>query len=101
VTFAKNHRILRIFIPEAFRDLGARNYVPGGKSDRLVSFVDFGPTVLSLAGIKPPAWMQGRAFVGTYAQSPRPHAFGFRGRMDERYDLVRSLTDGRYVYVRN
>ncbi len=25
----------------------------------------------------------------------------FRDRMDERYDLVRSVTDGRYVYIRN
>jgi uncharacterized sulfatase len=27
--------------------------------------------------------------------------FGFRGRMDERIDAVRSATDGRYVYIRN
>jgi uncharacterized sulfatase len=27
--------------------------------------------------------------------------YGERGRMDERMDLVRSVTDGRYVYLRN
>ena len=32
---------------------------------------------------------------------PQPFLYGFRGRMDERYDLVRSVRDGRYVYVRN
>ena len=32
----------------------------GTTSDRLVSFVDFGPTVLSLAGVKVPAAMQGK-----------------------------------------
>ena len=31
----------------------------------------------------------------------KPFLYGFRGRMDERIDLVRSATDGRYVYVRN
>jgi uncharacterized sulfatase len=67
----------------------------------VVSFVDFAPTLLSLAGIEPPAWMQGHAFLGEYCAEPRPYVFGFRGRMDERYDLVRAATDGRYVYVRN
>ena len=45
--------------------------------------------------------MQGRAFLGKFAEPPPPQVFGFRGRMDERSDLVRSATDGRYVYVRN
>ena len=45
--------------------------------------------------------MQGHAFLGKYQQSPQPYVFGFRGRMDERYDLVRCVTDGRFVYIRN
>jgi len=67
----------------------------------LTSFVDMAPTLLSLAGIEPPDWMQGVAFAGKYPAPPRKYLFGFRGRMDERYDLVRSVTDGRYVYLRN
>ncbi|HXG09359.1 MAG TPA: sulfatase-like hydrolase/transferase [Gemmataceae bacterium] len=92
---------LVVYIPDKWRHLATKDYTPGGKSDRLVSFVDFGPTVLSLAGIRPPEWMQGHAFLGKFAAPPQPFIFGFRGRMDERYDLVRSVTDGRYVYVRN
>jgi uncharacterized sulfatase len=45
--------------------------------------------------------MQGRAFLGRHEAEPNRYLFGFRGRMDERYDLVRSVTDGRYVYVYN
>ena len=60
-----------------------------------MSFVDFAPTVLSLAGVMPPEWMQGHAFLGIHADPPQPYVYGFRGRMDERYDLVRSATDGR------
>jgi len=45
--------------------------------------------------------MQGHAFLGEFTAPPRPVLFGFRGRMDERYDHVRTATDGRYVYVRN
>ena len=92
---------LVVFIPEKFKALRPPEYTAGGQSERLVSFVDFAPTVLSLAGVKPPEWMQGHAFLGQYQEAPQPFVHGFRGRMDERYDLVRSVTDGRYVYVRN
>jgi arylsulfatase A-like enzyme len=95
------HVPLVVYIPEKFRSLAPADYVPGGKSERLVSFVDFAPTVLSLAGVQPPEWMQGHAFLGPFAAPPQPFVYGFRGRMDERYDLVRSVTDGRFVYIRN
>ena len=95
------HAPLVVYIPERFASLRPADYVPGGQSGRLISFVDFAPTVLSLAGVEPPKWHQGHAFLGHYAEPPQPFLFGFRGRMDERYDLVRSATDGRYVYVRN
>ena len=95
------HVPLVVHIPEKFAHLRPPEYKTGGFSDRLVSFVDFAPTLLSLAGIKPPEWMQGHAFLGSYQRPPQPFVFGFRGRMDERYDLVRSVTDGRWVYVRN
>lgn len=92
---------LLVRIPEKFRRLAPADYRPGGKTDRLVSFVDFAPTLLSLAGAKIPGHFQGEAFLGPAAKAPRKYAFGCRGRMDERYDLVRSVRDDRYVYVRN
>ncbi len=94
------HVPLVIHIPEKFKDLRPAGYVAGGTSDRLVSFVDFAPTLLSLAGLEPLEWMQGHAFLGPHSAPPQPYLHGFRGRMDERYDLVRSVTDGRFVYVR-
>lgn len=95
------HVPLIVYFPPKWRHLAPRDYAPGAKSDRLVSFVDFAPTLLSIAGVPPPAWMQGRAFAGKFATDPAPYLHGFRGRMDERTDLVRSVTDGRYVYLRN
>ncbi len=92
---------LAVFIPEKFKELRPPDYKAGGSSDRLVSFVDFAPTLLSLAGVKPPEWMQGHAFLGKFIAPAPQFLHGFRGRMDERYDLVRSVTDGRYVYIRN
>jgi hypothetical protein len=55
---------------------------------------------LSIAGVQPPDWIQGHAFMGKFATPPQPYLFGFRGRMDERYDLVRSVRNQRYIYVR-
>ncbi len=92
---------LIVFIPEKFKHLRSADYKSGGKTDRLVSFVDFGPTVLSLAGVQPPKYQQGSAFLGKFEAAPKKMLFGFRGRMDERYDLVRVARDKRYVYVRN
>lgn len=92
---------LIIYVPDKFKQLARSDYVGGGKNDRLISFVDLAPTVLSLAGIPPPDWMQGRAFLGLHAAPPPQYLHGLRGRMDERYDLVRTARDERYVYIRN
>jgi uncharacterized sulfatase len=90
-----------VYFPPKFKHLAPAGYEANGVSQQLISFVDLAPTLLSLVGIEPPPWMQGVAFAGKFAGPPRKHLFGFRGRMDERYDLIRSVTDGRYVYVRN
>jgi arylsulfatase A-like enzyme len=93
---------LIVYIPPKFRSLGPPEASrPGSESIRLVSFVDLAPTLLSLAGVKPPAWMQGKAFLGPHTTPAPEFVFGFRGRMDERYDLMRSVRDQRYVYIRN
>jgi len=74
---------------------------PGSKTDRLVSFVDLAPTVLSLAGIDVPANIQGEAFLGEQAKKERDYVYCFRGRMDERYDFSRAVRDKQYKYIRN
>ena len=90
-----------VYYPDNWKHLAPPEYRAGGVSNRLISFVDLAPTMLSLAGEPVPAWMQGRAFAGKHIQKAPEFLHGFRGRMDERYDLQRSVTDGRYVYLRN
>lgn len=90
-----------VYFPPKWKHLAPKEYEAGVKSDRLVSFVDLAPTLLSIIGVQPPEWIQGHAFAGKYQSEPQRFIFGFRGRMDERYDCVRSVTDGRFVYVRN
>lgn len=74
---------------------------PGDRTDRLVSFIDLAPTVLSLAGIKVPEYMQGKAFLGDQQTVPREYVHLFRGRMDERIDNVRAVRDKQYRYIKN
>ena len=74
---------------------------PGSSNDRLVSFVDFAPTVLSLCGAKPPAHFQGSAFLGPDAGPPREFVHSARDRVDEAFDVARSVRDDRWLYNRN
>jgi arylsulfatase A-like enzyme len=90
-----------VYFPEKWEHLAPKEYATGGKSDRMVNFVDLAPTVLSIASVKPPAHMQGHAFAGNHQQPAPKYMFGFRGRMDERNDFIRTVTDGRYHYIRN
>jgi uncharacterized sulfatase len=73
----------------------------GGATERLVGFVDFAPTVLSLAGIQRPASMQGAAFLGSHAASERRWTYAARDRVDEEFEVSRTVTDGRWQYIRN
>ncbi|HOW71234.1 MAG TPA: sulfatase-like hydrolase/transferase [Phycisphaerae bacterium] len=95
------HVPLIVYLPPKWRNLAATDYASGGRSQRLIRFEDLAPTALSLAGIQPPGWMQGRTFLGPCEMPSPEYITGFRGRMDERYDLVRSIRNQRYVYVRN
>ncbi|MEM9017607.1 MAG: sulfatase-like hydrolase/transferase, partial [Verrucomicrobiota bacterium] len=94
------HVPMLIHIPEKFADLAPDDYEVGGSSDRMFGFIDLAPTMLSLAGIEPKEWMHGHAFAGKYEVEGPEFSFGFRGRMDERYDLVRTVMGKRYVYLR-
>ncbi len=74
---------------------------PGSTTGRLVSFVDFAPTVLSLAGLKIPAFMQGVAFLGEQAGPARQFVFGGKDRQGECADTIRYVRDDRFQYNRN
>lgn len=90
---------LVIVVPPRWQPLSP--WPPGTRTDELVSFIDFGPTVLSLAGIAPPDHMQGRAFMGLHAAPPPSYQFNIRANSHSWYDPARTVSDGRYVYIRN
>ncbi|MHA4820320.1 sulfatase-like hydrolase/transferase [Streptomyces aculeolatus] len=73
---------------------------PGSVVRHPVSAIDLPPTTLRLAGLEAPAHMRGVPFAGR-RRRPRQYAFSQRGRMDETYDMQRTVRDHRYRYIRN
>jgi uncharacterized sulfatase len=93
------HIPLIVRCPEKYSHL--LPHEPGSETDRLVNFIDFAPSTLNLAGVSSPDHMQGVPFLGEEATTERDYAFFTRDRMDERYDMIRGVSDGRYRYLRN
>ena len=97
------HVPLVVRIPANFSHLV--DHKPGSRLNGFVSFVDFGPTVLHLAGVAIDKRLDGRPFLGPSVPAgdlaARDEAFGYADRFDEKYDHVRTLRKGRFAYVRN
>lgn len=97
------HVPLIVRVPKNFTHLADRDL--GSRTRGFVEFVDFGPTVLKLAGVQPPNGIDGKAFLGKTVDATevdaRNEAFGYADRFDEKYDLVRTLRQGDLKYMRN
>ncbi|MGE0020729.1 MAG: sulfatase-like hydrolase/transferase [Draconibacterium sp.] len=87
-------------IPEKYKYLFPAE-TTGSKVHRLISWVDLVPTLLSIAGIQVPEYLQGNAFLGNQKTADPEYVFLFRGRMDERYDMSRAVRDKKFRYIRN
>lgn len=70
----------------------------GAVSQRLVSLIDIAPTLLQLAGVRIPAFMQGQALS---APQQRRFTYASMDRVRDRYEFARAVRDARYRYVRN
>ena len=89
---------LLVHVPPRWRHLAPAD--PGTRLADPVGFADFGATVLAIAGVPRPEAMQGRPFAGV-DRAPRASVYCTRDRMDERYDMMRSVMDRRWLYIRN
>ena len=87
------------WFPEMYRHLSP--WGTGTGTDELVTFEDLAPTMIRLAGAKPPDHLQGRVLLGEDRDDPAERVFLSSDRSDNGLDMVRTVTDGRYVYSRN
>jgi arylsulfatase A-like enzyme len=101
------HVPLVVRIPDNFRHLVRQK--AGSTSERFVSFIDFGPTLLALAGVPLPEGIDGIPFMGsgTGGSSTESTAdrsgitYGYADRFDEKYDMVRTVRRGYFKYMRS
>jgi arylsulfatase A-like enzyme len=89
-----------IWFPEMYKNLSPWG-AGGVVSNELVDFEDLAPTVISLAGGKIPDYLKGRILMGKNRSKQVDHLFLSADRSDNGIDMVRSVTDGKYVYSRN
>jgi arylsulfatase A-like enzyme len=87
-----------VYAPEKYQHF--IKYQPGTKTNDIVSFVDFPPTVLNILGIPIPDYMQGKAFMGEDIE-PREYAFATSDRVDEAFEISRVVKSHKYSYIRN
>jgi len=100
-TYDSGSRVpLIVRVPEKLR-AQAEVGTPGSKDDRLVNLIDLGPTVLSLAGIPLPSHLHGKPFLGSASGKDWEFIYGARDRLDERFDMVRTVRTRTHRYVRN
>ncbi len=97
------HVPLVVRIPKDFQHL--LDFKPGMETERFVSFIDFGPTLLELAGIEIPKGIDGKPFLGDSISKEQVDnqaaTYGYADRFDEKYDLVRTVRKGQMKYMRN
>ena len=92
------HVPLVVRVPKNFKYLVKCE--PGHREKGFVEFVDFGPTILNLAGAEIPGGIDGKPFLGQGART-RNYTFNYADRFDEKYDFVRWIRKGKYSYQRN
>ena len=89
---------LVVYVPDKYKSMFSAK--KGSLDDRLISFVDFAPTLMSLAGLDPDPAMQGIPFAGKNIRG-NDYVYGSRSRADDVYDISRLISDGRYEYIHN
>jgi arylsulfatase A-like enzyme len=89
-----------IWFPEKYKHLSPWG-TGGVVTDELVSFEDLAPTVIHLAGGEIPEHMTGRVMIGNKRSTETEHLVLSSDRADNGIDMVRTVTNGKYLYSKN
>lgn len=90
---------LLVHVPKKYESV--LNMFPGTENHNMVSFVDFAPTMLELAGIEQPEEMQGQPFFSSFSIEENSFVYGTSDRVDEAYEMSRTVRSPKFRYVRN
>lgn len=89
-----------VWFPEMYKHLSPWG-TGGVVTEELVDFTDLAPTMISLAGVRVPEHLKGRILMGADRSEIADHLVLSSDRSDNGVDMIRTVTDGRYVYSRN
>ncbi len=89
-----------VWFPEKYKHLSPWG-TSGVVTDELVSFEDLAPTLISIAGGKLPEHLEGRRLLGKDRDKPTDCLILSADRADNGIDMVRTVTDGDFIYSRN
>ncbi len=91
---------LVVYVPNKWQK--KMNAESGVVRDDIVSFMDFAPTALNMAGAEIPERMDGRPFLGKGTKNKKFNSTVCYGdRFDELYSFNRSIRKGNFRYERN
>ncbi|WP_373512763.1 sulfatase-like hydrolase/transferase, partial [Persicitalea sp.] len=88
-----------VHIPEKYA--GKYPFKPGTLNNDFVTFLDLAPTVLDIAGIKLPAGYAGKPIFDSGEIKSREYIYGASDRVDEGFEMARSIRTKQYLYIRN
>lgn len=92
-----------VYVPENFKQLCCMK--PGSECDAVVSFLDLAPTLLNLAGLPVPSYMDGQPILGEGVEgtdlSCMDETVCYGDRFDELYACNRVVRKQDYNYSRN
>lgn len=88
-----------IWFPKMYKHLSP--WGTGVVTSDVVDFADLPATVLSLAGIKIPEYMDGKPLLGIHARKAKKYTFGGLDRTGENTALSRSISDGSFIYTKD
>ncbi len=87
-----------MWIPEMYKSLSP--WGSGIVTEKLVSFEDFGATVLALVGVKIPDYIEGKPFMAVPNPVNKKYVYGACDAIDNNWELSRSVSDGKFMYTR-
>lgn len=88
------------WFPEKYKNLNQLS-VKKGFVNELIEFSDLAPTMINLAGGTAPDYMDGLNFLNQNNNKSERVVFLSSDRSDNGIDMVRTVTDGRWLYSRN
>ncbi len=90
---------LLVYVPKKYAK--KFNMKAGTENNRMLSFIDFAPTILELAGVEIPQQLIGKPFISYKDGEDKEYVFGTSDRVDEAYEMARTIRTKKYRYIRN